>query len=421
MQYIKKLVILTGNIARGTLMLEKTDFGVKCKLNTFDLDPRGKYKLAIFSGDDLFVMGIAGGDRCINFDPGDIGADEIHAAVISDKVIMYGSNCSKKLSHDVIMAKVARKTGTIKEDSFISFSGPSRSGDYFKRISPPKYDDFAIAESNYYPAYVNMANEVASTVKEDVVTEKTNAIPFSEKSDNAKLKASSVPPSHLKSEKKADVTYVENKLEEKKKIKEGSIVNNKIMPHELEQKYLRLMGMAANASAESSKDVREVIADKEIKTASTQDDKQEKGIRNNEQNITVCEKPEVIAMARRVTLRDYRVEEPKRPSRRRATFFERSSAQIEKLMNSCERFTAIERLIPGSKFVKINYDKKRFYIVGVIGRDYICYGVPSVYSDTPPELFDGYARWLPFDADKPRGEGFWMMYQDGVSGETLKS
>ncbi len=412
MQYIKKLVILIGPGARGTLLLKKSGFGVWCELNIFDLQPRKDYKLVIISGDDTHILDIGDGkNHRVQFELGDMGMEEIHAAVISDDVVMYGSNCAKKLSHTAVMERV--RSFTKKDESLISYSERDKSKDHINNISSPMYDDFAIAEKNYYPPQVSFEQEAASTLNDDLNAEKT------ERKEKAKSETVSQNDEvKLIYSEKANHTSAVEKSEriENKKIKEEKRVS-KIMPHELEQKFLRLMGSAGaqRGADEAVSGIETAIIDKE------QDPPKKASDHGETQKLTVAEKPEVIAMARRITLRDYRVEEPKKASGRKATFFERNSAQIEKLMNSFERFSAMEKMIPGSRFVKINYDKKRYYIVGVIGRDYICYGVPSMYSSVPPEMFDGYARWLPFNADFPHGEGFWMMYQDGISGETLKS
>ncbi len=411
MQYIKKLVILIGPGARGTLLLKKSGFGVWCELNIFDLQPRKDYKLVIISGDDTHILDIGDGENHrVQFELGDMGMEEIHAAVISDDVVMYGSNCAKKLSHTAVMERV--RSFTKKDESLISYSERDKSKDHINNISSPMYDDFAIAEDNYYPPQVSFEQEAASTLNDDLYAEKT------ERKEKAKSETASKN-GEAKTVEKANHASAVEKSEriENKKIKEEKRVS-KIMPHELEQKFLRLMG---SAGAQRGADEAASGIETAVKNKEKVEPPKKASDHGETQKLTVAEKPEVIAMARRITLRDYRVEEPKKASGRKATFFERSSAQIEKLMNSFERFSAMEKMIPGSRFVKINYDKKRYYIVGVIGRDYICYGVPSMYSSVPPEMFDGYARWLPFDADFPHGEGFWMMYQDGISGETLKS
>lgn len=59
------------------------------------------------------------------------------------------------------------------------------------------------------------------------------------------------------------------------------------------------------------------------------------------------------------------------------------------------------------------YDDRRYYVVGLVD-DYICYGVPSE-SDRLPEAFSGYGTYLSVGG----GRGYYMLYQDGVTGKTL--
>lgn len=91
-----------------------------------------------------------------------------------------------------------------------------------------------------------------------------------------------------------------------------------------------------------------------------------------------------------------------------------------------ERFSEDERLkkyFPDSRFVKIHYSEKSYYIVGVIkesGREkYICYGVPSTYSPEPPKELKGYCSFIPLSIFDMTGEGFWIMFQDAITGSCI--
>ena len=91
-----------------------------------------------------------------------------------------------------------------------------------------------------------------------------------------------------------------------------------------------------------------------------------------------------------------------------------------------ERFPQDERLkkyFPDSRFVKIHYSEKSYYIVGVIKEEgtekYICYGVPSTYSPEPPKELKGYCSFIPLSIFDMTGEGFWMMFQDAVTGNCI--
>lgn len=81
-------------------------------------------------------------------------------------------------------------------------------------------------------------------------------------------------------------------------------------------------------------------------------------------------------------------------------------------------------IFPQSKWARINYSKEKFYVVGLIKENkkekYICYGVPGVYSTTPPKELKGYCTFIPLSIFDLSGDGFWMMFQDAVTGDCIK-
>ena len=106
------------------------------------------------------------------------------------------------------------------------------------------------------------------------------------------------------------------------------------------------------------------------------------------------------------------------------TFFESISDQIENLFNSYPAENSLEELIPNSKWVKIDYENNgNFYVLGLIYEDitlkYVCYGVPGNYSEIAPNGLDSYSQWLPTDLTNPTQNGYWVMYQDAITGESV--
>ncbi len=105
---------------------------------------------------------------------------------------------------------------------------------------------------------------------------------------------------------------------------------------------------------------------------------------------------------------------------RKASFYEKNKDGLDTLFSRHKRYETLEKLLPGSRWVKIDYDGGgRYYVVGVT-EDYLCYGVPAIYSPSPPKELKGYCQWLPKNSLEPRGEGFWIIFQDLASGETLR-
>ena len=104
------------------------------------------------------------------------------------------------------------------------------------------------------------------------------------------------------------------------------------------------------------------------------------------------------------------------------TFYDSIKEQVERLFSKNSRYEKLEKLLPDSKWIKIDYDGSgKYYLVGTIGEPvkYLCYGVPGEYSPNPPPDLVGYCQWLALDERDPSGKGFWIMYQDGVSGKSV--
>ncbi len=107
-------------------------------------------------------------------------------------------------------------------------------------------------------------------------------------------------------------------------------------------------------------------------------------------------------------------------------FYEQVKPQLDALFSKYEEYTLLENIIPNSKWTKVVYDKNgEYYVLGLIYNEigevlYICYGMPASSPDIPPEDLEEYAGWFPKDAQNPKGEGYFIVCQDGVTGKTLK-
>ena len=107
---------------------------------------------------------------------------------------------------------------------------------------------------------------------------------------------------------------------------------------------------------------------------------------------------------------------------RELSYYEQVSDQIEKLFTEGTRETELESLMPHTKWVRVDFSGDgRFYVVGLVGDkpDYICYGLPADYSPEPPDEISGYCGWLPLDVKNPQGKGYWLLYQDADTGESV--
>lgn len=104
-------------------------------------------------------------------------------------------------------------------------------------------------------------------------------------------------------------------------------------------------------------------------------------------------------------------------------FYEKTKEEIENIFKQYPREEQLEKLIEGSKWVKITYGGEYFYVFGVLysggNAEYLCYGVPTNQSKTPPESMKELASFIPLDEGE-RDRGYWVMYQDANTGAAIK-
>ena len=105
-------------------------------------------------------------------------------------------------------------------------------------------------------------------------------------------------------------------------------------------------------------------------------------------------------------------------------YYQTVKNDLESVFEKFPEEKGLKNLFPQSKWAKIHYSKNNFYVVGVIKENrkekYICYGVPDKYSPTPPKELKGYCTFIPLSVFDLSGDGYWMMFQDAVTGDCVK-
>ncbi len=106
-------------------------------------------------------------------------------------------------------------------------------------------------------------------------------------------------------------------------------------------------------------------------------------------------------------------------------FFVSVRSELASILSKFPEEEGLNKLFPDGKFVKINYSADKFYVVGLIKEEgkekYVCYGVPAVYSPTPPKELAGYCSFIPLSIFDLKGDGYWMMFQDAVTGKCINA
>lgn len=111
---------------------------------------------------------------------------------------------------------------------------------------------------------------------------------------------------------------------------------------------------------------------------------------------------------------------------KQVSFYMKLKPQLDKMFETNPEEEYLSKIIPSSKWTKVEYAKNGdYYVLGIIYEDdkiaYLCYGVPGVYQAEPPKELSGYPVWLPLDSEKQEGFGYWLVYQNAETGESIKA
>lgn len=89
------------------------------------------------------------------------------------------------------------------------------------------------------------------------------------------------------------------------------------------------------------------------------------------------------------------------------------------------RDVELEAMLPSSKWVKIRYNEEDFYSFGLLMAGdtptHLMYAIKSDYNTKPPKEIEGIVDFLPKNFSSLTGEGWWIIYQDIISGKPVIS
>ncbi len=105
-------------------------------------------------------------------------------------------------------------------------------------------------------------------------------------------------------------------------------------------------------------------------------------------------------------------------------YYSTAKKELDELFSKFPPDDSLLRYFPDSKWVKIHYSPEKYYLVGLVNEKntpkYICYGVPDKYSDKAPDALDGFCSFIPISLFDLKGDGYWMIFQDAITGNCIK-
>lgn len=415
MVFEKKLIILTGDGgAKGTLKTERNAYGLKCEINAYNIGKKSGsgYFLAVKEDDSVkeYPLGISleGGKEILlsentavskaHFVIYEAGKDALLYGTLNRNRLWKGNlpNGRKREVHGEKDAIDESKINKAEKEEF-RFSKRSET---FLDIFPSEggYDDNAVAEVNYY----------ASDFGKEALTDEKN--PPCKAENNYE-------------EKKKEAVYNDQgiRVEYMRGAKpEGDV---KLRISDLQYAFLKDYEKKIRIKLNSEED-RDIKRVEEVPPRGTGVKNTKKSLRNSvSSGVNVfMRRMDALSKGSSVLVPSVSEENEAFIRGRELSYYEQVSDQIEKLFTEGTRETELESLMPHTKWVRVDFSGDgRFYVVGLVGDkpDYICYGLPADYSPEPPDEISGYCGWLPLDVKNPQGKGYWLLYQDADTGESV--
>lgn len=415
MVFEKKLIILTGDGgAKGTLKTERNAYGLKCEINAYNIGKKSGsgYFLAVKEDDSVkeYPLGISleGGKEILlsentavskaHFVIYEAGKDALLYGTLNRNRLWKGNlpNGRKREVHGEKDAIDESKINKAEKEEF-RFSKRSET---FLDIFPSEggYDDNAVAEVNYYAA--DFGKEALTGEKNPTCKAENN---YEEKKKEAVYNDQGIRVEYMRGAKP-----------------EGDV---KLRISDLQYAFLKdyEKKISIKLNSEEDRDIKRV---EEVPPRGTGVKNTKKSLRNSvSSGVNVfMRRMDALSKGSSVLVPSVSEENEAFIRGRELSYYEQVSDQIEKLFTEGTRETELESLMPHTKWVRVDFSGDgRFYVVGLVGDkpDYICYGLPADYSPEPPDEISGYCGWLPLDVKNPQGKGYWLLYQDADTGESV--
>ncbi len=364
MLFEKRLIVLAGaGGASGTIRTVKTDGGLTATLNAHGLDGSG-YELAIFSGSDCErypIRGEIAREKTVRLNPA-TRVDDAHFAVYGadGKGLLYGTRVKTRMKSLPALPRKGERDATSEIDA----------NKTDQTAKPFEYTKTETVFGDIFPTGEGYADNAVASVNYYAAKPEVN-------------------------ERGIKIAYAGGKPSA------ANAVGTSIF--DLGRNYV-----------ESFRASRVAVRTESFSAARAISDIQADYVRSLR---SACRAR--TAQAQSVGAAPISDTKP-RVKGRKVAFYERIADKIDELFAAGERDETLERLLPQTKWVRVDYsDAKRFY-VGLVGEkpDYVCYALPGSF-DVPAPEYLGEASFLPLDHADPEGKGYWLLYQSAADGSSV--
>jgi len=427
MRFEKKLIILNGETkAKGTLSLERNAYGLFATLNVYNLPElkTGQYRIGLKTPDTVFMRELGAKGRILSrFEISNMDLTLLHAVIFNSEnedALLYGTANNKKLWIANRMDGF-RSTKNNREILISSEHNPIYSDkennkkdirDYFFDIESPANTEVSV-EIAQHDAKKLMREAVASAVEKPSAYNDTAVASINYYAGQSHQST----PHIVRAKEQEEVR--DNRLEINK-ITPPIPYPNSTLPWEHQKAYIQRLKHETTPLPvrEPSHAITEITPPSNVKFNNSQNNKSAKTPFFNPIRTQSYQEEAAFTIP---PLSTYNATNSATKNIPPLIFYEQIKEQLDGLFLDNEHYTPLETLMPDTKWVRINFDQNKFYVVGIIGKfpEYICYGVPSEFSEVPPEELGPDARWMPENPDNPKGNGFWLMFQDATTGDVI--